>query len=517
MQQIAAFSNGQGGYSAGKQNRLTANWSRTTLTENQITRGQLDQLRATSWDLWRNNPYVRKIVRTLETKVIGRGLHPQPLVKTIDGQPHTAFRKRARELWWAFAKSCDVRGLPGRGGLDLVEMQKLALRSTILSGNVLTRLVMYPKAKNGNPVPMALHAIDAQRLSRDTKGDGFAEGNQFYRGVELDEHGARVAYHIETRIIDELQTQTNKVTRVGASEIVHLYAQDDVDQVLGVPWFAPAIFQLKDTGDLQYNVMKSAAVMSCFTVGYRLGTGQTKLGLNGTQNDASQLVDDDGNRISRVQPGMLINLGQGGDLQAVNPSQPATNLESFIQHLLRGTGAALPGVKASTVTGDYRNASYSSERSADNDCWPEMESVQDWFAAAWCQPVYEQVVRQGMLSGWFVGVVSAEEFEARERDYLDTAWQGPVPRSINPTDDQSAAKLRIANGNSSPQIECGAMGRDPSDVIRDLSEWVAMCQAAGLPDWYIATSLGQTKQPVDPSQHVDQSQQGAAADAQQAN
>ena len=37
------------------------------------------------------------------------------------------------------------------------------------------------------------------------------------------------------------------------------------------------------------------------------------------------------------------------------------------------------------------------QRSADNDAWPELETVQDWFSCGFVQPVYEQVIRAAML------------------------------------------------------------------------------------------------------------------------
>ncbi|OGT59927.1 MAG: phage portal protein [Gammaproteobacteria bacterium RIFCSPHIGHO2_12_FULL_63_22] len=514
LDQIAAVSNGKGGYAAGKYNRLTNSFERLLLPENQIPRAQLDQCEAESWNLYRNNPYARKIVRTIETKVIGRGMHPNSQAKGIDGKPHVEFRKAARKLWWALHNCCDVRGKPGRGGLDLVEQQKLALRTCILSGEALVRRKTLSRAKQqalGSPIRLALQMIAPRRLSQFTKADGFEAGHDFYRGIELNQDGERVAYHITSQRLDEFNLLAyDDVARVDADQIYHLYVQDDVDQLRGVPWLAPAILQTHSTGDYQYNVLKSAAIAACVALGYRLSRSKTQFGLNGTDNDAGELIDDDGNKITRMKAGMMINLGQDGDLKGFTPNQPTTNAEAFIQHMLRGVGTAMPGVKASTITGDYRNSSFSSERSADNDCWPEMEGVQDWFASGFLQPFYEEVIRLGVAAGYFAGIVTPEEFADREPEFLDTNWSGPVPRSINPKDDDEAASMRIAGGRSSPQIENAAIGRDSGDVQQDIIEWIAECKANGLPEWYIAASLGQ--KPAAPAQP----QQGQA-NAEQAN
>lgn len=500
MQQIAAFTNALGGYNAGKVNRLTKNFARTHIPEFKIDAGTVEQLRAESWSLYRNNPYARKIVRTLETKVVGRGMHPVSLAKTIDGEPFTAFREKAREVWWSLQNCADVRGKPGRGGLDMVELQKLALRQVILSGETLARpktLTTKQQQKLGAPIRLAMHMISAGRLSAVDKAPGFADENDWYRGIELNRDGERVAYHLTTQRLDEFDPGDMSVFRVPAEEIIHLYACEDIDQLRGTPWFAPAIFQARDGGDLQYNALKSSAIAACFVVGYSLSAGKSRLGL-APETSTDDLTDSDGNAITKVQPGMMINVGKEGKVEGISPAQPTTNIVDFIRHILGSVGSALPGVKASTVTQDYKGASFSSERAADNDTWPEMESVQDWFGRSFVQQWYEAAIDMAVTMGLFAGVVTQEEYAERRAELLDTQWRGPIPRSINPTDDEKASQMRMANGKSSPQMECAAAGIDHADVIRDVSEWVKQCEAAGLPEWYIQTSLGQTKPVPEP-------------------
>jgi hypothetical protein len=132
----------------------------------------------------------------------------------------------------------------------------------------------------------------------------------------------------------------------------------------------------------------------------------------------------------------------------------------------------MPGVKGSTLTGDYRGGSFASERAADNEVWPEAEVVQDWFAEQYFQPIYEEVITQGILIGYFAGVVTPEEFAARKDSFLACAWQGPVARSINPVDDATAASLRKQTLISSPQIEAQKEGRISLDLLRDVYQYI---------------------------------------------
>ena len=74
MDQINTFLGGLGGYQGGQKNRLIGGADDAPMIENSVPSAQLALLRTRSWNLYRNNPHARKIVQTLETKVVGRGI-----------------------------------------------------------------------------------------------------------------------------------------------------------------------------------------------------------------------------------------------------------------------------------------------------------------------------------------------------------------------------------------------------------------------------------------------------------
>ena len=536
LQQIQGLASGKGGYLAGKVNRYTAGRIPRSSKEHSIPSDEIVRLRAESWDLWRNNTYARKIVRSLESKVIGRGLCPESHAVNPDKSPNVEFRARAKELWESIQSGFDLRGLPGKGGLTFGGLQRLALRATILSGDTLTRLVPISPAEQIQrdlPIPIVLQMIDAARLAEVNEpvvGES-QENSIIYRGIELDPDGKRLAYWISSYPPGAVSATYGSATRIPAAQIQHLFVEDDIDQIRGVPWFAPALLQIRDTGDLQYNVLKASAMAACIVLGYRKPSGAAKFGLNsdGANNsssaDGTDLTDSDGNAITKIQPGMFVNLGKDGALEGFSPNQPNMNAEAFIQHMLRGTAASFPGVKSSTVTGDYRNSSFSSERSADNDTWPEIEAVQDWFATSFCQPIYEAVIRAGILSGWFDGIVTANDFNSSPGMYTKAKWQGPVCTSINPIDDVNAAGLRMKFGLSSLQAECAKLNVSWLDTLNDIAELYETADEKEIPQEVVNNILGVTsqdviaqtnaaQQPVDAADTADSTDTKDAADAE---
>lgn len=483
LDQIAQLAGGQGGYVAGKLNRLTKYRLGTKLKEHAIPAEEIANLRSSAWDLWRNNPYARKIVRAILSQVIGRGLRPASSATKADGTPHAEFRTRADRLWQDMQRGFDFRGVPGRGGLSMTGLQRLALASVVISGEILVQprpLSDAEREKRDLPIALSALLIDADRLNPDLTRYPDAGDNQVYRGIELDAEGRRVAYHLSRYPIGDAQPSVVATTRVAAGMILHVYVEDDIDQYRGVSWFAPSLLQMRDTGDYQYNELKASAMASCIVLGYSRPTGRSKFGLH--QSSDQETEDEDGNPITAIQPGMLIDIGKDGKLQGFNPARPGANAEAFIQHMLRGTAAAFPGIKSSTVTGDYRNSSFSSERSADNDCWPELEHVQDWFSGAFCQPLWEEMLATAVFSGYFEGIVTADEFIEQRKNFLGASWQGPVARSINPVDDATSAGLRVAKCLSSPQIEAAAVGKNWQNILRDIAEFYGFAQSLGLPE-----------------------------------
>lgn len=490
----------KGPYAAANLNRLNA-LRGVVQKENEVSGSRIEFLRAQSWDLYRDNPSCRKIVRSLEAKVIGKGMHPESLALFADGTPNVPFRERAMQLWEQLQSGFDARGLPGKGGLTMGCQQRLAFRSVVLSGDTLYRIKPISSAEQSRrnlPIAVVLQLIDTCRLASESEipQKSLPEGRRVFRGIELNENDERTAYWVKNTLISDAASAPATAKRIPIDKMGHLYIEEDIDELRGVPWFSSAILRARRTDDLEYNVLTASAMASCMVATYSKPTGANKLGLNSGSEynsgsaDGTDLTDSDGNTINKIQPGMVVNKGKDGSFELLSPNQPNMNPEAFVQHLQRGTASAMPGTKASTVTGDYRNSSFSSERSADNDCWPEIQIVQEWFASHYCQPIWETILRTAVFEGYFDGIVSAEEFQSNPGMFSAANWQGPVALSINPKDDAGAASARITGGLSSLQMECAKINVNWRDVLNDVAELYAVAESKGIPKEVINNIMG---------------------------
>jgi len=489
-------------FAGGGIDRGNARWLPSAESGDSPRVDEIQRCRQRAWDLYRNNPHAAKLVRTIVSQVVGTGLKPESLAVNEDGTPHNAFRERAKELYRRWDRQADVKGRPGAGGVTFGEMTAQALRESILTGECLARrrFMRLDDSRNaGLVIPLRLEMIEAERVPEDggpfTPGTDIP-GHQVFRGIEYDADSNRAAYHVmRTHPNDPRTAGYGDTVPVPADEMVHLYVQERPSQSRGWSWFARALLDLRDVADYQYNELMSSALAACVTLSIKRTAASQGVGALPSLAPpvGSANSDADGNAMTRMQPGMIFH---DVDVQGFNPQRPNSTAEGFINHLLRGVATGLPGVKASSVTGDYRESSFSSERSADNDCWRETEMVQDWLAAHFCQPVWESVVEAGVRAGFFVDVVDQEEFLADTQRFVGANWHGPVARSINPADDEQASALAIRNCTSSPQAEAAARGYDWAEIIKQNAEFYAAAANAGLPPEYALGVLGIKLQPA---------------------
>ena len=500
---------GRGGYEAGKVNRLTEH-NFGSAHENDLDRNQITNMRNRSWNLYRNNPQARKIIRTLNAKVIGRGMNPQPQTVLPDGKPFVAFRKKARSIWKEASKELDFRGKPGRGGQHLVQLHKRALTHAILSGGCLMRFHHLKKREQNSKrllLPLQIRLMHIDRLD-ETKHN---EGDRIFYGVQLNADNIPESYWLKS---GGVKSDDNESSAIPAKELIHFYPEDDIDQILGSPQFCAALLTADDRRHYEESELTAAEMGSKFVAGYRRSSGQTGLGLPNTDEDWD-LTDSSGNKIEYLQSGMFVDLGKEGSFDMINMNRPNSGAEAFLNHLIRGEAVGMPGVKASTLTGDYRNSSFSSERSADNDAWPELEDLQDWISCSFSQPIYEEVIKAAVLAGLFDDVdgFTTAAFSADQRNYLNANWQGPVARSINPKDDVKAAMDRVKSGTSSVQKEASKIAADWRENLEDAAEFMAYCEELGLPEDFCRQALGMMPEVPDPAGSDDSEQTQDAATA----
>lgn len=375
-------------YAAAQLNRLVSDWIAATTTADEEIRSSLRALRARARQLGRDNDWVRGILREFEINIIGRGIGLQMQVPKQRGGKLDDVMNAEIELafWrWMRKENCDVAGK-----LRFQDMEQLLVRNWAESGEIFFRKVYRRFGKS--KVPFALEVLEAD-LCDDDYSIRLANGNRVKMGVEMDEWGRPVAYHFltahpgESSFPKPTDTRGLKRVRIPADEIIHVFRTERPGQTRGVPILISTMIRLR-----QMYGYEEAEVIFARASASLMGFIET---------DAEQLVGDDeedGQVVTDFEPGVVKQLRPGEKFSMPNVARPGGQYDPFIRANLRAVAAGT-GPAYTSVSADYSQSNYSSERAAilkERDYW---RMLQDWVRDSFHQPVFEAWLSMANLAG----------------------------------------------------------------------------------------------------------------------
>jgi len=238
-----------GGYTGARTNRRqTHQWRLRVNSADSDIIFDLPLLRDRSRDLIRNAPLATGAIGTVCQNVIGTGLQLQSAIEseTLGMDEASAWMSKTEREFrlWAESTDCDVTRTQNFYGL-----QNLGFRSALESGDVLCLMPMDGKSER-MPYTLRLQLIEADRLV-----NPYFRRNTvtFTGGVEMDEYGAPIAYHVMRRhpgSIDRSQVLIwDKYPAFGTKtkrrNVIHLFDKTRPGQTRGVPYLTPVIETIK--------------------------------------------------------------------------------------------------------------------------------------------------------------------------------------------------------------------------------------------------------------------------------
>jgi len=186
-----------GGYTGARFNRRSMQeWRLRNNSADSDVIFDLPILRDRSRDLTRNSPLACGAIGTVCQNVIGNGLQlqsqiePKVLGLTEDAASEWQEKTEREFRLWSESVECDVTRTQNFYGL-----QSLAFRSALESGDVISLLPMDGTSKR-TPYSLRIQLIESDRLI-----NPYFQRNTitFCGGVEMDDAGAPIAYHLMRR------------------------------------------------------------------------------------------------------------------------------------------------------------------------------------------------------------------------------------------------------------------------------------------------------------------------------
>lgn len=443
----------------------------------------LETMRARSRDLIMNAPLAGGAVGTMVTNVVGSGLRMSPQANGkalaqlagITEAEIKAFEEAAEREWATF---CRAEHADSAGELTFAQIQELAFRSVLASGDCFAAMVAAPR---GQPFDFAVQLWEADRVGNPQFK---ADTDTLAGGVERDAGGRPMAYHVaEITRTTSLKRNWRRVERLapdGSPRVLHLVHRERIGQSRGVPFLAPVMAALADLDRYTQAEITAAVLNACIAIIGESTTGESPLvreaaaAGNGTSSSPGfQRANID------FEPGLVMEGFMPGEtVRSFDAARPNAGFDPFVQAVLRQVGVRL-GLPFEVLVLHF-TASYSAARAALLQAWAFFRARRAWLAAGLCQPTYELVLRNAILRRRITapGFLTDPAIRAA---WCGARWVGPSPGQIDPLKEVNAAEKRLALTLSSRTRETAELtGDDWEQIAAENAEEARAMDALGI-------------------------------------
>jgi lambda family phage portal protein len=429
-------------------------------------------LRQRSRVLYMAAPLATSAIRTNRTNVAGCGLFLKSRINAglvgLESDAAAELEKliEAEFALWATDKySCDATGVN-----DFYAMQQLALMSWLMSGDVFA-VKKFRDPTDLRPYSLRLHLLEADRICTPRGGehakdaptavliDGqpayaswlSTEGrngeNKIHDGVEVDEDGMVVAYHVCSRYptqgvyFGEKPTWTRIEaigTDTGLPNVLHVMDTERPEQYRGVPYLAHVIEPLLQSRRYTESELMAALVESFFTVFVTKEAGEFDGPLEDSVEEYEKVSYSD--RELELGPGLTNILEPGEDIKTADPKRPTSGFEGFVRAISMQIGASLE-IPSDLLNKSF-NKSYSASRAALLEAWKAFRMRRAWFVSDFCKPVYEAWFSEAVARGRIDAPGFFDDALIRSA-WLGSEWIGPSQGQLDPLKEANAHKVLI--------------------------------------------------------------------------
>jgi lambda family phage portal protein len=467
-------------FEAAAVDRLTSDWMTTSALIDAELRADLDRLRQRSRDLAKNNAYAANFLRAVRRNIVGPdGPVLQARVVDPNGTPDS-LANRAIEAAWL--EQCRPGNFEVTGKHGMASALGVIVSALARDGEALLRVV---KGNSYGRFGFQVQLLDAARLATTLQRERTTGSNAIVMGVEVDDYGRPVAYHLHTGPAAH-GVLTGTTERIPATEIRHIFFGGDAEQHRGIPWMAAAIKELHNLKGY-----REAAVIAARVGASKMGFFSRK---DGGGADPVDVADgqgsgkDAGEFYSNVAPGEFGVLPDGYGFETFDPAYPHDQFDSFNKAVLRGVAAGF-GVSYHGLSGDLEGVTFSSIRAGVLEERDEWMFLQGLLREHVLTPLYEEWLEWALLRGQIVQAGGAPLPASKLWKFRAHIWQMKRWAWVDPLKDIRAGIEAIDARLASPQQIAAQAGRDIEDVLDDIKAFQDMAAAKGIALEQIATQL----------------------------
>lgn len=434
----------RGGFAAAHMNRMVS-FQQTLEAAHQEIQRDLTMLRAHSRSLAKDNVYARRYAQLVATHVVGPdGITLESEVLGNGKKPKAAWNDAIELAWeeWGNAVSVD-------GRTSWIEFQQKLVQTVAVDGEALVRKVIgYP-----NKYRFALELIDADRLDWTYNLPSDTQGNRTIMGIQMDSWGRRTGYWIWSAHPMDYQGAPRRVL-VPAAEILHIFDEERVKGVRGIPWTTACMVQLNMLGRL-WNAELTSAIFDASN----LGVIKSKDGL---LDGAGETIETDPVGMAKeldFEFASFLGIDPNLDIEFAPPHHPNSAIGQFSKDLLKGFASGV-GVAYHSISGDVADANYTASRVASIDERDNWKKLQVWFIRQVCTPIFKAWLEMAANSG-SLPLPTVDFSKLCAPKWWARSWEW-----VDPEKEIKSSILAIRAGLATYQSEAGALGLNWRRLMR---------------------------------------------------
>jgi len=436
-------------------------------------------LRERSRDAFMGIPLAAGAIETFDTNVIGEGLYPAP---NVDGELLGLSEQETADLnkeladkfeWWAMdPRECDFEAKN-----SFYTLQSTVFQSMLLSGDC---PVLFPlKARAGTVFELRLRIFEADRVINPALVLPMP-GQNIFNGVELDDDGELIAYHIAKihplsvfrRTMFPPGGFTIRVepfgVQSGRRNMVLVMRPERPEQRRGVPILSVCLELLKQMGRFTDATVVSAVIQSYFSAFITSEFPDPTIFENLlTEEQKSEIMNFSPYNV-QLGPGVVNFMRPGHAVNFSAPTQPQATFGEFTISVAKFIGAAI-GMPYEVLLKQF-NASYSASRAALLDFWRRVRKYRALMVDQFCQPSYEEWLADAVSLGRIERFPGGWDDPIIRKAMLRCIWTGSSAGSLDPQKEVAAADLKVKCGFSTIERESAELnGSNYRDNVRQQS------------------------------------------------
>jgi len=399
----------------------------------------LQDLRARSRHMVRNNGWAKRAVEAVVKYTVGEGIRPAPL-------GNKEINITIKNIWrrWAETTACDFYGKTTLYGL-----QEQAMRSVVEGGDVI--VMLHRTIPENDELPIKIQLCEGDLI--DHTQNGINDRGVARLGIQYSEAGELLGYWLFNSHPGDIGFYAKGLKSsefYDRKDILHVFEILRIGQARGVPFGVSSFMKMSDFAtyeDAQLLKQQVAACMAAFVTG-------------------SEMPVSPKDRIEKLEPGMIDYLGTGEGVTFANPPTVG-DYESYSTKILQGIAAAY-GITYEMLTMDYSRVNFTSGRMAKIDVTNNFRSWQyNMMVPQFCAPVWEWFMDACLITG-----VLAER--------VMTDWTAPRVQQLDPVKETNARVLSIQAGLNTLSEIIREDGREPEEFFEEYKQDVERLNAMGI-------------------------------------